>query len=209
MRFRTMVIALVSLLPLAAGTANADSPLTSTTFGRAYDDHPIVARALEAQSLDRQMAAYIGDPINPVDVKLAIVSALSFPTAKRNVLRLVFYFREKYGWSAANSPSPYEVPLEDLAWDEVAALGYMAALADTRYPGRAKAIAARARELKPDSLAVALVHTLIESQGEDCDGVRDYHQVLKQRDEGVLVGDFRQTALDIVAEYMKWFDDCR
>ena len=62
--------------------------------------------------------------------------------------------------------------------------------------------------LEPDSFAVALIHTLIESQGEDCDGVRDYHRVLKQRDDGVLASDFRQSALDIVADYMKLLDRC-
>ena len=208
MRFLAALVAIAATLLLGAGAAHADSPLTSTTFGGAYDDYPVVARARRSDGLDRDMAAYIGDPNNPVDVKLAIVSALSFPTAKRSVLRLVFYFREKYGWSAADSPTPYELPLADLAWDEAATLGYSAALADYFYPQRAEAILAHARKLEPDSFAVALIHTLIESQGEDCDGVRDYHRVLKQRDDGVLASDFRQSALDIVADYMKLLDRC-
>ena len=36
----------------------------------------------------------------------------------------------------------------------------------------------------------------------------DYHRVLKQRDDGVLASDFRQSALDIVADYMKLLDRC-
>ena len=92
MRFLAALVAIAATLLLGAGAAHADSPLTSTTFGGAYDDYPVVARARRSDGLDRDMAAYIGDPNNPVDVKLAIVSAplVSDGQKKRAAVGILF-----------------------------------------------------------------------------------------------------------------------
>lgn len=72
-------------LLLTTSQALADSPLTSTPFGKAYEDVEIVQYAME-NGFDRKTMEALSNPDIPNDVRVATIN------------QLIMTFVEKYGW---------------------------------------------------------------------------------------------------------------
>ena len=72
---------LTALAMLMAFTASwADSPLTSTHFCAAYDEHPMVQMACQEMqyNIPTTLLNFLADKHEPVDVRLAVVNKLGW-----------------------------------------------------------------------------------------------------------------------------------
>jgi len=91
---------LLLLFTLSINTVFADSPLTSTDFGGAYLDIPIVHQAFSSKgSITNEMMEYIDDDTNPLDVKLAIINSLGWDHKGMMISKIFFMYvinKKKY-----------------------------------------------------------------------------------------------------------------
>jgi hypothetical protein len=179
-----------------AGSASADSPLTSTPFHEAYHDVELVARAAETRALDADMAAFLSDPEQAIGAKVALVNAL--------------------GWDlegTANAPAyldllgkPETTTAIDLAPHDALCVGYMLALDDYFHPDRALRYVERAAKLMPHSYSAAMVRALVRAQVafEDdwCQVWREVEDVAARSERGELELDLRPEADFIIFDYM-------
>ena len=88
------------LLPLLMGacmSTYADSPLTSTNIAEFYTEHDIVEYALEKQVLDQRVLDYLLNDKQPLDVKAAVINALSWTSAIDRYPDLLNGLTKKYG----------------------------------------------------------------------------------------------------------------
>jgi len=72
-----IILAVLASVVFPAGVF-ADSPLTSTEFYTAYLDVELVAKAREMGHIDEEMAQYLSDPANPLDIKAAVINAIGW-----------------------------------------------------------------------------------------------------------------------------------
>jgi len=148
-------VLLVTLVPPAL----ADSPLTSVRFAEAYDTIGAVTAATTRGVLDPKLAAVLSDPRLPVAAKAAICNALGWHIdGKHNAGLFRCWLAVKYGIM------PDRLDTGTLAADELFVLGYLTALDDYFHPAAALPLLTEARRRLPDSLTVALVASLAESQ---------------------------------------------
>lgn len=66
------------LFLLSTINSYADSPITSTDFSDAYLDIEIVKKAKAEGILNLEVAKYLSSPTNPIDIKAAVINALSW-----------------------------------------------------------------------------------------------------------------------------------
>jgi hypothetical protein len=204
-------------LPPAA--ARADSPITSTDFYTVYMDQEIVERAASRNVLDGEIAAYLIDPANPIDVKAAAINALGWKFEGRNNSELFTWYL------AAQRGTPLaEFSYDTLDPGELFSLAYLTVLDDYFNPAPAvpmilaanRGHAEQSGQRKPNkketggSLTIALVQSLIQGQaamdGDWCEIWRATERVL---DNDSLQQDMRPAAVDIIVEYMSLYrDDC-
>ncbi|WP_127532913.1 stalk domain-containing protein [Paenibacillus kobensis] len=173
------------------GKAYADSPLTSTGFYEAYKDIPGVEQAADG-GLTKELAAYLSSADNPLDERAAAVNALY---ASSNV------------WSDQNKTDTYaqlaygksedELQTGGLRGDELFVLGYMKVLDHYFEPDMT--LLTQARKALPDSMTVALVYALGMAQlNIEC----SWTYVEQTLGDSTLKTDIRQTAIDIITDYM-------
>ena len=80
----------------------ADSPLTSTHFAKDYNDHPMVQLALELSNesdtnIPVSMLNFLTDTKSPVDVRLAVINAISWNfNGKTSGEQLYEYLSKRY-----------------------------------------------------------------------------------------------------------------
>ena len=65
-------------LLMMVNTLKADSPLTSTYFAASYYDYSIVSQAEVNRGLNDEIAAYLLNEDNPIDVKAAIINGIGW-----------------------------------------------------------------------------------------------------------------------------------
>lgn len=153
------LIIFIIVFGVSMDTAFADSPITSTDFYRAYLDIDIVNAAHETNILSQNMADYLVDSENPIDVKMAIINALSWEkNAKKNSLFLDKYLESKY------SKDNEKVLLAQYTPEERLCLFYMALQVDSFSPGfYLKELYEIKKELS-DSFTVAVIYGLVKAQ---------------------------------------------
>ncbi len=94
---------------LLTGTAEqlkADSPLTSTNFAAFYTEYEIVEYAMNNQVLDQKVIDYLISDKNPLDVKAAVINALSWTAATDRHPDFLAALTQKYGTSDMSAFSP-------------------------------------------------------------------------------------------------------
>jgi hypothetical protein len=94
MKRALFIAASVLLWGVFASPSRADSPITSTPFSEAYQDYEIVQKAQKAGILDLEMAQYLSSRSAPIDVKAAVINALSWKIEGKQNATLYRYFLE-------------------------------------------------------------------------------------------------------------------
>ncbi|MFQ6133027.1 MAG: hypothetical protein ACE5R4_13380 [Armatimonadota bacterium] len=190
----------VCLVASATCSALADSPVTSTPFADAYLDYRAVRVARRSGDMTSQIAAYLKAPSTPVDVKAAVVNALSWDIEGKHNAELYCRIMHRC--------APEEMDLDALRGDELLVLGYLTLMDDYFHPEAALPILKAAREKLPKSYTVAMICALAEAQGSMSGRKGEaWRPVAKVLDDEGLNGDMRVGAMRIIVGYMKLYQD--
>ncbi len=188
---------------LCSVAASADSPVTSTPFSDAYmEDYPIVRDALESGVMTAELAAYLADENNPVDVKMAVINALGWDFDGK--MNAGLYLGLRY-------PEGPELSPEDLSGEECLVVGYLALLDDYFHPAEALPWLSRARQEMPQSFTAAVIHALCQCQIVFDESVDRWQEVWTTfeavLEDDSLNGDMRLGAVRIIADYLALYQD--
>ncbi len=186
-----ILLTMVGIL-LFHDTAYADSPLTSTDFNKAYSDIGLVTKASDTGIMDEEIAAYLRDEANPIDVKAAIINALSWgPEDKDNA-----QIYSKLAYDATLD----ELKIEELTGDQQFCFGYLLAMDDYFDTVLAQHYLKLAKTNMPESFTVAMIYGLVESMDLTYGSWEDHIKPVLE--DTRLVTDMRQEAVDIITDYM-------
>jgi|GEM_PF-413790 len=180
--------------------ALADSPLTSTNFAVAYMDQPMVVKASESGGgiITKQMMDYLLDKDNPVDVKMAVINALSFDgTGRTNWKTFLDYALKKKKYGKTEQDFILKATPE-----EMICMAYLRAMDD--YFDVSIPVSYTERVWESQSYALHLVSALIMAQSMfdyDWCSVYTITDNVRNRSE-LLVNDLRPEANDLIFEYM-------
>lgn len=186
------VIIVFAGLCLTTATASADSPLTSTPFSNAYEDISIVKEAAEKGIVDAGIAAYLSDENNPLDVKAAVINALSWDiNGKTNA--------ETYSNLIFQS-SLADLDVSSLSGDQLFCFGYLMAMDDYFNTDQALDYLKQAEEKIPDSFTVSIIRALVETMDLSDGGWEEHIRPLLLNN--AKIRDMRQEAVNIILDYM-------
>ena len=192
---------------LAFTAAWADSPLTSTYFAGAYEDHPMVQ--LIDEDLDGDIPSvvlkFLADKKSPVDVRLAVINKIGWFFAGSWIGgQLDDYLMERY---KANSK---ENLVNKLDAGTLAVYAYAQAMSDYLEVDEAKELGHLAvKKNKGKSLSVALISALIDAQDylhTENGWPKIYPALANVLNDGSLKPDMRQEAIDSIMEYINLYE---
>ena len=173
----------------------ADSPLTSTPFHEKYTDVDIVLQAKQLGTINREIANYLHDVNNPVDIKAAVINALGWDINGKNNAR-------EYTMIIYNS----YVISDDMisaSTDEAFVLGYLHAMDNYQDPDYALPYLKMAQQSNSKSYTVNLIYRLVKAQkAMDTDFCKAWNQVNKVYLNDDLNIDMREGARKVIYDYM-------
>lgn len=196
-------VLIVKLLLLSSAASLADSPITATDFYEAYRDVKMVQRAHLEGVMGVEIAEFLSSPENPIDVKAAVINAISWRfEGKNNAELYTYYLGLLYHMSIT------EMDTDFFSADEIFCLGYLIAMDNYFQPENAIPLLEEAHKLMKDSFAVSIVLALAKAQmafGKDwCEAWKIVESVLKNTD---LTQDLRPEAKKIIVDYMILYKD--
>src|SRR3990172_12490499 len=92
MKKTLLVVLLLNVLLLFQKITHADSPITATKFYEAYLDVKMVERAHLEGVMGLEIAEFLSSPENSIDVKTAVINALSWKFDGKNNAELYAYY---------------------------------------------------------------------------------------------------------------------
>lgn len=195
--FYFITLVFISLI-FSAHKAPNDSPITSTFFADAYKDHRIVKHAAKIEILDKKTARYLLKKNVSIDVKAAIVNAISWDIdMKNNADEFKKYIEKKYKKKFAS------ISLEELPADVLLCLGYFTVLDNYSKPKNALPYLKAAQKKAPKSFTVNIILALTQAQiAFETDWCKVWtltNEVLINKE---LTKDMRKKAIEIIVEYM-------
>ncbi|GBF76042.1 hypothetical protein PA598K_04482 [Paenibacillus sp. 598K] len=197
------ILALVlAIMPFQA--VHADSPVTSTDFYVAYADEAIVQTARASRVMTPELASYLADEDQPLAVRAAVINAIGWESERTERA-------ETFAQLTYNKPLT-ELAKTDLRGDERFVIGYLLAMDDYLDTNEAEVWLADARPLLPDSFTVALIHALIQAQGEMKNAAgwpQVWRTVAEVAFDPDLQMDMRPEAAEIIIDYMVSYSDKR
>ncbi len=186
-------VSILFVLCMLPNKAYADSPITATVFFTAYEDVAIISEARSSGVVDQEIADYLADENNPIDIKAAIINALSWDLDNKNNAEL--YSRYIYNTSFE------DMDLESLRGDQLFCLGYLKAL-DNYFDVEPSLVYLRkAEELMPDSFTVAMIRSLAEAMKAAEQNLWEVY-TLPVLNDSSLTMDMRQEAVTVITDYM-------
>ena len=179
-------------------TSHADSPITATKFYEAYLDVKMVERAHLEGVMGLEIAEFLTSPENPIDVKAAVINALSWRfDGKNNAELYAYYLALLYHVSVA------ELDTEFLSVDEIFCMGYLTAMDDYFHPEKALPILEEAHKVIKESFTVSIILALTRGQKamdyDWCEVWRLTEEVLKNKE---LRQDLRPEAIKMIIDYI-------
>ena len=193
-----LVVLLLNVLLLFQKITHADSPITATKFYEAYLDVKMVERAHLEGVMGLEIAEFLSSPENPIDVKAAVINALSWKIdGKSNAELYAYYLALLYHVSVT------ELDTEFLSADEVFCMGYLTAMDDYLHPEKALPILEEAHKVMKESFTVSIILALARGQKvmdyDWCEVWRLTEEVLKNKE---LRQDLRPEAIKMIIDYM-------
>ncbi len=191
---KKLIVVIVILIGLFNVTekAYADSPLTSTPFSKAYYNIDIVKKASERNTITADMAGYLADANNPIDVKAAIINALSWDVDGKN--NAEHYCQFIYGKALK------DIDVAALSGDQQFCIGYLLALDNYFDTAKSLEYLKMARSNMSDSLTVAVITSLVEMMtGATYNWPNHLKQILADTS---LNSDLSEDAIEVITDYM-------
>ncbi len=183
--------------------ARADSPITSTEFFTVYENESIVQIAKGSSGLlTEKLMQYLADATQPVDVKMAIINALSwYPDGKTNAQTFVDYLVKNTDYKnleAIQRQAPADIIL---------ALAYFKAQEQRHNPEEAFLYAQLAKAKRPKSYTVQLISGIIKAQLMfNVSWCESFHATDSVRQNAAnLTMDMRAGASDAIFGYMELY----
>ncbi|MEO6695394.1 MAG: hypothetical protein ABIY50_11040 [Ignavibacteria bacterium] len=193
MRFTLNHFLVILLFIISPRFILADSPLTSTPFHDDYTDVDIVLKAEQLNIMDKEIADYLNNESNPIDVKAAVINAL--------------------GWEAGGNFERYcqfafdrlitEADLSDLNKSDAFTIGYLLAMENYLDPDKAVVFLKKARELDKKSFTVNIIYNLVRAQiAMEKDFCKVWKYSNKVFENKSLKDDMRSGAKKIIYDYV-------
>jgi len=192
------VVLLFNVLFLFQKTSHADSPITATDFYEAYMDVKMVERAHLEGVMGLEIAEFLTSPENPIDVKAAVINALSWRfDGKNNAELYAYYLALLYHVSVT------ELDTEFLSADERFCIGYLTGMVDYFHPEKALPLLEEAHKTMGNSFTVSIILALAKAQrafdSDWCEVWKLTEAVLQNKE---LNQDLRPEAIKIIVDYM-------
>lgn len=198
--FTLLALVIIGIMP---GVCFADSPITSTTFSDAYLDCDMVQIAKDTGVMNLEIAGWLSDPETPIDIKAAIINALSWDlNGKHNSDLYECYLALEY------QILPDELDKDSLTADECFCLGYLKVMDNYFEPQNGIPLLERAQKMKKNSYTVAIVTALAKAQkAMDTDWCEMWQVTNKVFENKRLKKDMREEASAIIYDYMVLYED--
>lgn len=181
----------------------ADSPLTSTTFWKRYEQLPIVQEAVE-HGMTPQVTKFLCDSTAVLELRLAVVNSLGWNIeGQSNYYTALDEIRNSvYNWT-----DDEPVVLDLCSADQVCVLAYLKAMDDYFDVTDALRMARKAMARKPESHAVAMTCALIKAQVLlDEDWCELYRVVAEVGNKQYESKDFSDYAVAQIMEYIGLYE---
>ncbi|MDN3510417.1 MAG: hypothetical protein QY310_05075 [Candidatus Jettenia sp. CY-1] len=181
-----------------SSTSYADSPITSTSFYEPYLDVKMVQRAHLEGVMGIEIAEFLSSPENSIDVKAAVINALSWKFEGKNNAEFYMYYLALL----------YHVPFTELdtdflSADEIFCLGYLMVIDNYFHPEIAIPLLEEAYEMKKDSFTISIILALAKAQmmldKDWCEVWKLTERVLRNKN---LKQDLRPEATKLIINYM-------
>ena len=198
MKKTIIVIILLHLLLIFSATSRADSPITATDFYKAYADVKMVKRAHLEGVMGLEIAEFLSSPENPIDVKAAVINAISWKfEGKSNAELYAYYLALLYHLPVS------ELNTDFLGADETFCLGYLTAIDDYFHPEFAIPLLEEARKSINDSFTVSIISVVVKAQAAfDSDWCEVWREIKAVLENSALKQDLRPEATKIILDYM-------
>src|SRR3990172_3099010 len=198
MKKTLLVVLLLNVLLLFQKIPRADSPITATGFFEAYMDVKMVERAHLERVMGLEIAEFLTSPENPIDVKAAVINALSWKfDGKNNAELYAYYLALLYHVSVT------ELDTEFLSADEIFCIGYLTAMDDYFHPEKALPILEEAYKTMGNSFTVSIILAIAKAQrafdSDWCEVWKLTEAVLQNKE---LNQDLRPEATKMIVDYM-------
>ena len=194
-------LAVLAFLIIRMAPAFADTPVSDTTFYKAYLDVPMVKAASLSRQMNAEIAAFLKDAGNSIDIRAAVINALSWESGDK---------ADKYA-KLAYGKFWHELTQASLQGDELFCLGYLM-LMDS-YHSRLPAVdfLRAAAKKRPGSRTISLVLAIARAQPIAFEGQIDerggdvWLYTREVLDERSLKDDMRSEAVKIIKNYMSMY----
>ena len=197
--------------------SRADSPLTSTSFCKAYKDIALIKKTMleEKSVLTKEHFEFFDNTSIPLDQKVALINALGWGDTTKTTA-YILHLSGKYKlpvntfdsiliWRGSQ-PALY-APSAPVSADDLCCLAYMQAMGNYFAPIKGYYCAYHAANAKPQSEAVSYVYGLILAQFYlDNDWCQVYKVMEAVRDfDEYSVDRLRKAAIDNIFEYINLY----
>jgi hypothetical protein len=196
------VIAFIFSMMLMISTIKsyADSPITSTDISDAYLDIEMVKKAKSEGIINLEIANFLSAPTNPIDIKAAVINALSWQVGGKTNADLFSRF--------LYNKSVKDLNLDLLNGDEIFCLGYLLIMDDYSHPEKAIPLLQKAKKKIDNSFTVSIILALAEAQevmdSDWCEAWKKTEEIIRSEQ---LKQDLRSQARKIILDYMSGYQD--
>ena len=158
----------------------------------------MVKRAHLEGVMGLEIAEFLSSPENPIDVKAAVINAISWKfEGKSNAELYAYYLALLYHLPVS------ELNTDFLGADETFCLGYLTAIDDYFHPEFAIPLLEEARKSINDSFTVSIISAVVKAQAAfDSDWCEVWREIKAVLENSALKQDLRPEATKIILDYM-------
>lgn len=198
--FKTILFILV-ISGLSISIIYADSPVTSTPFSEAYLDVDIVKKAKDSGLMNEEFAEYLSSKDNPIDIKAAVINALSWSIGgKENAVLYINLVYKKNYKKFSYKTIDKDLKFNNMTGEELFCIGYLRLMDDYFKPKVAAQILKKASLKIKDSFTVAIIYAIAKGQvAFDGEIWKAAEEVLNNKS---LKKDMRDEAVKIIVDYL-------
>jgi hypothetical protein len=155
-------ICFLIVFTIAITNVFADTPLTETSFYKAYLDVPMVEKAIQSKGIiNNEILVYLCDS-NPLDLKIAVINALGWNHKKSNSTSYLNFVLKTKKYTRESKSIAFKYFATS---DELICYAYLLSLDNYFDVVYANEIAQLALNKSPNSYAVNMIVCLIKAQG--------------------------------------------
>lgn len=191
-----IIICIFTGLYFFPASVSADSPVTSTSFSVAYEDIEIVKEASDKGIINSEIARYLYDSKNPIDVKAAVINALSWgEDNKENTQQYCLLSYKK---------TLDQISVKDLRGDQLFCIGYLLAMDNYNDTAPALKYLRLAEQKITDSFTISVVTALVESMQPE-GNIWEYVRPILE--DSSITMDMKPDAVNIIVDYMASYSE--